>query len=341
MNSEFVQHRNKILTLYSKLPNGNKDLLESYLGDLFQFQYKYNDIYRQYCQYLGIYNSSITNIDQIPYLPISAFRNYAIKCGDFSAEEIFSSSGTTGSRKSQHHIKSLAHYLQNTTQIWESYFDHFTSYCFLALLPGYLEREGSSLISMADHFIKLSDYKESGFYLRNHEELYQKLIDNKNNNIPTVLFGVPYALLDFTEKYTLSYPSLIIIETGGMKGKREEMPKEALHHILRNKFDVLKIYSEYGMTELLSQAYTDGGTLFLPNHKMLVSTHQINDPLSVEQPGKTGILCIADAANIDSCAFIQTEDLGRVFDDSRFEISGRLDISDIRGCNLLIEEIGF
>jgi acyl-coenzyme A synthetase/AMP-(fatty) acid ligase len=340
MDSVFVQHRDQIYKKFSTLNSGHHLLLEGYFLGLFQFQYKYNDIYRDYCNNLGVSPSKVLKIDQIPYLPISAFKHYEVKTGTYKAEEIFYSSGTTSTNRSHHHVRDLTHYLQNTALIWQNYFGPVAEFCFLALLPGYLEREGSSLISMVDHFIKLSKYAESGFYLRNHDDLYQKLLHCKQQNIPTVLFGVPYALLDYIEQYALSYPNLMIVETGGMKGKREEMPKEALHEILKKHFGVAHIYSEYGMTEILSQAYTKGDQLFQQNQYFNVTTHQINDPLSNEKFGKSGILCIADAANIDSCAFIQTEDMGRVFHDGTFEILGRLDISDIRGCNLLVEELG-
>jgi len=162
----------------------------------------------------------------------------------------------------------------------------------------------------------------------------------QSKNIPTVLFGVPYALLDFIEQHTLAYPDLIVIETGGMKGQRAEMPKEALHQILKNALGVSQVFSEYGMTEMMSQAYTRGGTIFKSNSQLKITSRQINDPLSSEKQGKTGIICIADAANIDSCAFVMTEDLGKTYADGSFEIIGRLDISDTRGCNLLIEELG-
>ena len=338
-DTSFVQNRNQIYKEFSALQADNQVHQAKYLVQLFQFQYKYNNIYQQYCKNLGINSVYIDKPDKIPYLPISAFKHFEVKTGIFNAEEVFVSSGTTGITKSFHHVRNINHYVETATNIWKQYFNPTTEYCFLALLPGYLDREGSSLISMVHHFIHASHYSESGFYLRNHDDLYIKLIHCKKNNIPTVLFGVPYALLDFIEHFEISFPELIIIETGGMKGKRAEMPKQKLHDIISKHFKVQKIYSEYGMTELLSQAYTQGADLFLPNVNMRVTTHQINDPLTIEKTGKSGILCIADTANIDSCAFIQTEDMGRVYADGSFDILGRLEQSDIRGCNLLIEEI--
>lgn len=339
MDTSFESTRNHIFNLYNQLQDDNQLILNHYLLELFQFQYKYNEVYHNYCKNLQVNIEKVNTPDKIPYLPISAFKHYAIKTGTFEAEEIFMSSGTTGTTRSKHHVKTVGHYLQNTEKIWNNHFGSVESYCYLALLPGYLDREGSSLISMVNHFINKSLYTQSGFYIRDHEALHTKLLECQSKNIPTVLFGVPYALLDFIEKHSLSYPELIIIETGGMKGQRAEMSKEALHQILCDKFGVQKIYSEYGMTELLSQSYTKGGTHFISNQNMVVSTHQIYDPLSQEKYGKTGILCIADTANIDSCAFIQTEDIGKVYENGNFEIIGRLDISDIRGCNLLIEEL--
>jgi hypothetical protein len=340
MESEFVQERNKIVNAWATLESGNKLQSDNYLLQLFQFQYKYNEIYHNYCKNINISPLEVTDITLIPYLPISAFKHHQVKSGNFDAEEIFNSSGTTGSARSYCHIRDLKHYLGNTVKVWDQYFPPVQNYCFLALLPGYLDREGSSLISMVNHFIQLSPYAESGFYLRNHKDLYNKLLQCKQQRIPTVLFGVTYALLDFVEKYTLSYPELIIMETGGMKGSRPEMSKVEVHQILKERLKTKEIYSEYGMTELLSQAYTKGGKIFEANRFLQVITHQINDPLSMEIVGKSGIICVADASNIDTCAFIQTDDIGIVYTNGYFEILGRLDTSDIRGCNLMIEELG-
>lgn len=339
MNLNYNTERQTLLTLLANYRH-NKSAIEKdkYLLTLFQFQYKYNNIYRQYCENIGINSTKIISVSNIPYLPISAFKHHDIRSGTFEHEDLFLSSGTTGSIRSKHSVRSLQLYHENTTWIWSQYFEPVQNYCFYALLPGYLEREGSSLISMVDHFINRSRYPQSGFYLNNHEELYSNLKHSKSMNIPVVLFGVTYALLDIAANFQISFPDLIVMETGGMKGQRQEITKTELHEILKQGLGTERIYSEYGMTELMSQAYTQGSTVFLPNPMMEVHTRQINDPLSVEAKGKSGIICVADLANIDSCAFIQTEDQGISYVDDSFEIIGRLTAADIRGCNLLLEE---
>ena len=340
MDPDFNTERQTLLTLLADYRQ-NKSAIDkdNYLLTLFQFQYKYNNIYHEYCDNIGINPTKITSVGNIPYLPISAFKHHDIKSGTFESEDLFLSSGTTGSIRSKHSVRSLKLYHENTTWIWSQYFEPIQDYCFFALLPGYLEREGSSLISMVDHFINNSRYPQSGFYLNNYEELYNNLKEYKAKNIPVVLFGVTYALLDIAAKFPISFPNLIVMETGGMKGQRQEITKSELHEILKQGLGTQKIYSEYGMTELMSQSYTQGSTIFLPNLMMEVHTRQINDPLSVEAKGKSGIICVADLANIDSCAFIQTEDQGISYANNSFEVTGRLTAADIRGCNLLLEEI--
>ena len=340
MDSAFDKERKQLYQCFMGLTTSNQNKMDVYVLDLFKFQYKYNETYRQFTKNLGYSEDNITNIAQIPYLPISAFKTREIKTGDFTAQEIFNSSGTSGQIRSNHFIRDVQYYHLHTAHIWSLYFSNVETYCILGLLPGYLERDGSSLISMVSYFISLSQYAESGFYVREHETLYRHLVQCKNKNIPVVLFGVTYALLDFAAKYHLDFPELIIMETGGMKGNREEMTKHALHDMLKRSFGVAKVYSEYGMTELMSQAYTKGESYFYPNPFLKITTKQINDPLSEEKKGKPGIISIMDLANIDSCAFIQTEDLGMVYDDKRFEIAGRLDSADLRGCNLLLQETG-
>ncbi|MBK8515601.1 MAG: acyl transferase [Saprospiraceae bacterium] len=339
MTYNFVQERDHLYQHYYKINTSASSDNNEFILKLFKFQYKYNNIYRQYCKNLGIIGDKIKYIKEIPFLPISAFKNHEIKTGYFDSEVIFTSSGTTGFQSSKHHVRNVKHYLRNTEVIWNHHFSDKKTFCFFALLPGYLEREGSSLISMMNHFIQNSEFKQSGFYLRNHDELYAQLNHCKLNKIPTVLIGVTYALLDFTNDYQLDFPELVIIETGGMKGQRPELIKSELHKLLIPKFGVTKIYSEYGMTELLSQAYTKGENIFYNNPYFQISIKQLNDPISDEYRSKPGIICVTDLANIDSCAFIQTEDMGTKFSDSQFEVSGRINASDQRGCNLLIQEI--
>ncbi len=340
MDAQFEQERIKIFEIFRLYRDSNSISADEYLMALFRFQYKYNDIYRTYCANLKIKVQDIKNTNEIPFLPISAFKSNIVKTGQFEAEEVFRSSGTTGQIRSMHHMRSLNHYLSQTVYIWEQYFDAVDNYCFLALLPGYLERDGSSLIHMVDYFISRSNYSQSGFYLRNHDELYEKLLECQKLSIPTVLFGVTYALCDFFEQFTLSFPSLIIMETGGMKGQRQEMLKEELHSFLQKKSLSKSICSEYGMTELLSQAYSKSSTRFFPNKCLKINAFQLTDPLTPEKINKSGIICITDFANIDTCAFIQTEDAGILYEDQSFEISGRTTNSDIRGCNLMMQELG-
>ncbi len=335
----FENERVQILQKFNQITARNRDIFDDYILDLFRFQYKYNKIYRQYCTYLNVRMEEVLSVDKIPFLPISAFKHHDVITGDFEADQVFWSSGTTGQTRSKHLVRDLDFYLQNTVEIWKTYFKPVEEYCFLALLPGYLERDGSSLISMVDHFISKSKYSESGFYLRNHDELFNKLQYCKENHIPTVLIGVKYALLYFVEAYSIDYPELIIIETGGMKGNRKEISKKEVHDILKQAFKVQQVLSEYGMTELLSQAYSLGSEKFTSNAKLKIIIRQTNDPLTDEKLGKPGILSLIDLANVDSCAFIQTEDLGIKYDEYTFEIIGRLNHADTRGCNLMIQDL--
>lgn len=335
----FDQHRAVIVQKFQQIANHTNDNLDEYLLDLFHFQYKYNVVYRQYCNNLGVKTFNIAKITDIPFLPISAFKFHEVKTGEFAAQEIFMSSGTTGALRSIHHVRDISLYLENTIKIWSLYFNPVNEYCFLALLPGYLERDGSSLIHMVDRFIKCSTYDISGFYLRNHQELYEKLVHCKQQNIKTVLIGVSYALLDFIAAFHIDFPDLTVIETGGMKGQRKEITKAELHAELSCGFKVENIFSEYGMTELLSQAYSMGGGSFGANKYLRIFTKQTNDVLTHEKQGKPGIISVIDAANIDSCAFIQTEDMGICHLDGSFEILGRVDSADIRGCNLMLQEL--
>ena len=314
---------------------------QQFILDHFRFQHKYNPIYGEFCTNIGFFDVNNVTPDTIPYLPISAFKHHEVKTGLYDAEKIFTSSGTTSAQPSCHHVRDIRHYLSNTEKIWNIHFNQVESYCFLALLPGYLERTGSSLISMAEYFITKSKYPESGFYLREYDRLYTSLLHCKtNNNIPTVLIGVSHALIDFGESHPMHFNDLIIIETGGMKGTRKEITKAALHSIITQHFGTTNVYSEYGMTELLSQSYTFQNTKFKPNPYLNLTIKQPNDPLTDEKLSKPGIICIRDLANIDSCAFIQTEDMGIKYADGSFEISGRIDAAEWRGCNLLLQELG-
>jgi phenylacetate-coenzyme A ligase PaaK-like adenylate-forming protein len=306
----------------------------------FHFQYKYNDIYRTYCDNLRINPKEVIQWAEIPCLPISAYKYHEVKTGQWAPQETFMSSGTTSNTiRSKHFIKSTSFYHQNAAEIWSQQMGDAKKYCYLALLPGYLERDGSSLISMVHHLISASIYEHGGFYLREDDRLLHTLQSNHHNAIPTVLFGVSYALLDFIENHTVCYPDLIVIETGGMKGQRAEITKAELHAKIKAGFGSSHITSEYGMTELLSQAYAKENGIFRMHDRLRVKITQINDPLTTEKVGKSGIVNVIDLANIDSCCFIQTQDVGIDHGSDEFSILGRLDEADLRGCNLMIDEI--
>jgi hypothetical protein len=312
--------------------------------DVFAFQYKYNAFYRRYCSLIGKEFSSVKQLADIPFLPIQFFKNQEIKTGDWAAEIVFSSSGTTGAVTSQHFTRDLAFYQKTARQGFEQFYGKIENYCVLGLLPSYLERSGSSLIAMVDDFIKRSKHAKSGFFLHEHAELADILRGCKQANVPTLLIGVSFGLLDFIENFTINFPNLIVMETGGMKGRRREMIRAELHEMMAKGFGVEKIHSEYGMTELFSQGYSRGNGIFEPISTMRILSREINDPLSCFVPrndknptnGKLGILNVIDLGNLDTCSFIATDDLGRVFSDGSFEVLGRLDNSDVRGCNLLV-----
>lgn len=306
--------------------------------DIYEYQKNYNPVYAEYLSNLG--NRIVKKACDIPYLPISGYKHHKIIAGEDLTEITYSSSGTTVTGKSLHHVRDRQAYLDHTVKIYESQYGPVADYVYLALLPNYLEREGSSLIDMMQHFINLSRQSESDFYLYDHERLYDTLIQCKSNGKPTVLFGVSFALMDFAEKYKLDFPDLIIMETGGMKGQRKELPKAEMHRRLEESFNVSSIHSEYGMTELSSQLYSIGDGAFDQNIYLRSEIMDITDPLSQASNGKQGIVCLTDLANIDSCAFIMTEDTGYINTNNQLVLTGRLDMSEARGCNLLLTEVG-
>lgn len=304
--------------------------------DVFQFQFETNGVYRSYCDLLYKHPSDIKGIREIPFLPIQFFKTHEVLSSNAPVELSFSSSGTTGTATSKHSVTDLSVYQKSFTQGFQHFYGPIEDYVILALLPNYLEREGSSLVYMVEHFIQKSRHKESGFYLNNHDELFGALQKLKNSSKKVLLIGVSFALLDLVENYELNLPNCIIMETGGMKGRRKELVREELHAILKKGFGVEKIHSEYGMTELLSQAYSKGDGIFECPPWMQVITRDPEDALTLQTNGKTGGINIIDLANLNSCAFIATQDLGRVHDNGNFEIVGRFDASDIRGCNLMV-----
>jgi phenylacetate-coenzyme A ligase PaaK-like adenylate-forming protein len=303
---------------------------------VFRHQAKNCTVYAEFISNLGVDAALVTHIDQIPFLPIQFFKSSQVVSSSDKPQTIFTSSGTTGIITSSHYVTDISWYEESFRRAFSLFYGDITRYTVLALLPAYLERPGSSLIYMAQDLITQSNNPDSGFYLYNHADLHAQLIRQQEAKKPTLLMGVTFALLDFVEKYKIDFPELIVMETGGMKGRRKEMIREELHDILGNGFGVDKIHSEYGMTELLSQAYSKGDGIFNCPPWMRIITRDTNDPLTLTAKSKTGGINIIDLANINSCSFIATQDLGKLYDDGSFEILGRFDNADIRGCNLLI-----
>ncbi len=304
--------------------------------ETFNYQAQNCAVYREFINGLNIAPETVTDVSQIPFLPIEFFKNHEVVSSQAQPQVTFTSSGTTGMITSQHLVTDVSWYEQSFRQAFQLFYGDIKQYCVLALLPAYLERAGSSLVYMADDLIKQSAHPDSGFYLYNHADLHQQLLKQQQAGTPTLLIGVTFALLDFAEQHAINFSELIIMETGGMKGRRKEMIREELHDILCQGFGVSQIHSEYGMTELLSQAYSKGEGIFNCPPWMRIQTRDTNDPASPVGYGKTGGINIIDLANINSCSFLATQDLGKVYKDGSFEVLGRFDNSDIRGCNLLI-----
>ncbi len=307
---------------------------------VFRLQHEHCLVYRQFCDVLKINPAEIISVNDIPFLPIEFFKTHTVTSSvvDKLPSKIFTSSGTTSSVQGKHYVADISIYEESFRKGFELFYGNIEEYCLLALLPSYLEREGSSLVYMVDDLIKRSRNHDSGFYLHNLNELSEKLKSLLAKGQKVILLGVTYALLDLAE--LLSAPlseELIVMETGGMKGKRKELLREELHQILCEKFGVNVIHSEYGMTELLSQAYSKGNGIFQCPPWMKVLVRDVNDPLKILDRGKTGGINVIDLANINSCSFIATQDLGIRHNDGSFEVSGRFDNSDLRGCNLLVQ----
>lgn len=303
---------------------------------VFHFQAQNNPIYKEFIANLKIDPKAVDDIKDVPFLPISFFKSHDILSTTDKVQVTFTSSGTTGMINSKHLVTDVSWYEESFRQAFSLFYGDIKSYCVLALLPSYLERDGSSLIYMAEDLVKNSNNPDSGFYLYNHDDLYSQLKKQQQVKKPTLLIGVTFALLDFVEQYQLDFPELIVMETGGMKGRRKEMIREELHQTLCKGFGVRSIHSEYGMTELLSQAYSKGDGIFNCPPWMKIITRDTNDPMSNLSGSQTGGINVIDLANINSCSFIATQDLGKVYADGSFEVLGRFDNSDIRGCNLLI-----
>jgi len=303
---------------------------------VFRHQFKNNAIYRSFCDLLYIHSSDVKEIEEIPFLPIQFFKSHAVLSSTQAVKETFTSSGTTGSSVSKHMVTDLSWYTKSYTKGFEYFYGPIEEYTVLGLLPNYLERDGSSLIYMVDDFIKKSNKPASGFYLNNLTELSKTLIALDKKGEKVLLIGVTFALLDLIERQQFKLQNTIIMETGGMKGRRKEIIRNELHEILCAGLGVSKIHSEYGMTELLSQGYSSGDGVFDCPPWMKILARDTEDALTMVGSNKTGGLNVIDLANYNSCSFIATQDLGKVDNNGRFEVLGRFDHSDIRGCNLMV-----
>ena len=304
--------------------------------DVFKYQFENNKTYRSFCDLLNVHPSDINLLAQIPFLPIQFFKSRKIVSSNDEIQEIFTSSGTTGSITSQHFVTDIELYKESYLNGFAHFYGDIKDYVVLALLPNYLERNGSSLVFMVNDLIRKTNQSESGFYLHNLDELTQKLIKLDKNGQKIILIGVSFALLDLIEKHQFSLKNTIIMETGGMKGRRKELVRAELHEVLKNGFGVAKIHSEYGMTELLSQAYSDANGIFKTPPWMKILIRDTEDALTILPNQKPGGINIVDLANYNSCSFIATQDLGKINENGTFEIIGRFDNADIRGCNLMV-----
>ena len=308
----------------------------------FRFQWLHNKIYRSYCELLRVVPDNITNIKQIPFLPVQFFKTNQITTGEFDAALVFESSGTSGSVNAKHFVKEKGIYEESFLKCFRENYGDEKELCIIGLLPSYLERNNSSLVYMVQELIRSSGHERSGFYLDEYEKLQEVLLKNEQEQQPTLLIGVTYALIDFAEKHPMELRHTIIMETGGMKGRREELSRKEVHSILKTVFSIDKIHSEYGMTELLSQAYSHGEGIFNTPSWMKILLRSEDDPFEIADAADavhtplTGAVNIIDLANLYSCCFIATDDMGKLYSHGSFEINGRLDNSDIRGCGLML-----
>jgi phenylacetate-coenzyme A ligase PaaK-like adenylate-forming protein len=314
----------------------NKQEFKALSLAVFKHQFKNNKVYRSFCDLLFVHPSSISTIEEIPFLPIQFFKSRKVLSSLDEIQETFTSSGTTGDSTSKHLVTNINLYKESYLKGFAHFYGNIEEYTVLALLPNYLERQGSSLVFMVADLIEKSKKVESGFYLDNIQELANKLLELNRNGQKILLIGVSFALLDLIEMQQFNLKNTIIMETGGMKGRRKELVREELHTILQNGFGVTEIHSEYGMTELLSQGYSKGNGVFETPPWMKILTRDTEDALSINASGKNGGINVIDLANYNSCSFIATQDLGKVYENETFEIIGRFDNSDIRGCNLMV-----
>lgn len=318
----------------------NEATFKSQALGVFRYQYFNNEVYRNFTDALQINVDEVDTMIAIPFLPVSFFKSHSVQTGNFLPEVIFESSGSTQNIQSRHLVNSISWYRKSFMKTFELFYGSPDEYCIIGLLPSYLERRNSSLIMMVDELIRASGHPESGFYLDEHEKLYSVLPELEKKGQKIILIGVTFGLLDFAEKYQLSLRHTTIMETGGMKGRREELTRQQVHDFLKERLGVTEIHSEYGMTELLSQAYSKGNGIFYCPPWMKVLLREEDDPLKVYAESYTsnssGVINVIDLANIDSCAFIATDDVGKLHAGGCFEVLGRMDNSDIRGCSLMV-----
>ncbi len=327
-----MHSREEIKRKYLDFIAGSKVSFDDLALAVFRYQSQTNPVYKTFLHHLSIDMDNVKSIGQIPFLPVSMFKKHKVKSGNWKEEKIFESSSTSGSITSKHYLSDLDLYLENARNDFEESYGDLKDYCFMALLPSYLERNNSSLVFMVDYFIKKSGC--GGFYKYDYDKLLED-VKTYNGSKKIVLIGVTYALLEMALKNTIDLSDLIIMETGGMKGRRKELPRAEVHRILKNAFGVDQIHSEYGMTELLSQSYSKGDGIFKTSRTMKILFSDIYDPFSYVDIGRQGKINVIDIANFDTCSFLATDDLGRNLGDGKFEVLGRTDESDIRGCNLL------
>jgi hypothetical protein len=327
MNCEF-EHK-----IFNISDNGFEELALS----IFRFQYKSNPVYHDYVNALRIDPEKTNSLEAIPFLPISFFKTHRVVTGNFEADTVFESSGTTGSINSRHYVKDANIYNESFLKAFEKAYGKAEDWCIIGLLPSYLERKASSLVWMVNELIRKSGNELSGFYLYEHDRLKSVLMALEEKAQKTLLIGVSFGLLDFAESHKMPLKNVMVMETGGMKGRRQEITRQELHGMLKNAWELTTIHSEYGMTELLSQAYSAENGVFHCPSWMQVLIRDEDDPLTVRSEG-AGIINVIDLANIYSCAFIATDDIGRVYKDGSFEVQGRMDNSDVRGCSLMVAE---
>lgn len=338
MYGQKLNQPGKDTELIQKVFAANAENFNTIALDIFNFQYHQNRVYNEFCRLLKIKPADVANISQIPFLPIHFFKTHSVVSTVFEPAAIFESSGTTQTINSKHQVKDLALYENSFIQAFELLYGSPRHWCIIGLLPSYLERKNSSLVVMVDKLVQQSHHPVSGFYLNEFEKLQAVLSALEKQQQKTLLIGVTFALLDFAEQFPVKLEHTVIMETGGMKGRREEMTRQQVHDILCRAFQKETIHSEYGMTELLSQAYSDGKGIFKTAPWMKVLIREEDDPFAVYDKGNktiNGAINIIDLANIYSCSFIATEDAGKLYPDGSFEVMGRLDNTDVRGCSLM------